>query len=473
MASPINPKRIHTIKELPHRDGTVVYWMGRDMRMQDNWALLFAQSLGMKYSMSVAVVFVLMPEFLSATERAYGFLLKGLRETEQQLKKKNIPFYLLLGTPEKEIPKFIRQHAVTKLIADFSPLNSIDHFKHTVAQRIDATFYEVDAHNIVPARIASDKQEFGAYTIRPKIHRLLPEFLEEFPPVRTHPHEWPYPVPATDWDKAKKSLKIDRNVQEVDWIVPGETAARAAMEKFIASRLDRYDEDRNDPTKNGQSNLSPYLHFGHIAPQRLALEIVRRSGKHIQEIVDKKKNGSAESRGSDAALLEELIVRRELADNFTFYNKKYDTSDGFPAWATASINEHRKDRREYLYSLEQFEQARTHDPLWNAAQLQMVVCGKMHGYMRMYWAKKILEWTPSVEEAMTTAIHLNDKYELDGRDPNGYAGIAWSIGGVHDRAWFDRPVFGKIRYMNFNGCKSKFDVDAYITMVSTLKNDRR
>ena len=161
-------------------------------------------------------------------------------------------------------------------------------------------------------------------------------------------------------------------------------------------------------------------------------------------------------------MLEELIVRRELADNFTFYNTQYASFDGFPAWAKQSLNEHRKDKREYLYSLKQFEQAETHDPLWNAAQTQMINKGKMHGYMRMYWAKKILEWTPSPEEAMMIAIYLNDKYELDGRDPNGYAGIAWSIGGVHDRAWFDRPVYGKVRYMNYRGCESKFNVKEYI-----------
>lgn len=456
------------MKELPHKDGTVVYWMGRDMRMHDNWALLFAQSLGMKYKMPIAVVFVLPPEFLEATERAYGFILKGFRETELLLKEKNIPFYLLLGTPEKEIPKFVQQNNVTKVVTDFNPLNIIDQYKAAVALKINASFYEVDAHNIIPARAVSDKQEFGAYTIRPKIHRLLPEYLEDFPPVRKHPFDWPSPVPAINWEKANKSLKIDRRVKEVDWIIPGEHAAAKFMKSFFTSRLASYDTDRNDPTKNAQSNLSPYLHFGHLAPQRVALEVVKLSGKNIQDIVVKDKNGSANNLGSDAALLEELIVRRELSDNFTFYNKNYGSFDGFPAWAKASINDHRRDQREHIYSFEQFEQAATHDPLWNAAQRQMVAMGKMHGYMRMYWAKKILEWTPSVEEAMVIATYLNDKYELDGRDPNGYAGIAWSLGGVHDRAWFDRPVFGKIRYMNYNGCKSKFNVDEYIRHVDQL-----
>jgi len=209
---------------------------------------------------------------------------------------------------------------------------------------------------------------------------------------------------------------------------------------------------RNDPVADGQSNLSPYLHFGQISAQRVALEVENAS-------VDK---------ASRDTFLEELIVRRELADNFCFYTPQYDKFEGFPAWARKTLNAHRKDRRAYSYTLQQFEYAKTHDELWNAAQTEMVKRGKMHGYMRMYWAKKILEWTGSPEKAMETAIYLNDLYGLDGRDPNGYTGIAWSIGGVHDRAWNERPIFGKIRYMSYNGCKSKFDVKRYIQHIHSL-----
>lgn len=472
MASPINPQRIHIRKELPHKEGNIIYWMGRDMRVDDNWALLFAQSLGMKYKMPMAVVFVLVPEFLDATERAYGFLLKGLHEVESHLQKKDIPFYLLLGTPEKVIPKFVKEHSVTKIVTDFNPLKIVEQFKTAVTENVNASVYEVDAHNIVPTRIASDKQEFGAYTIRPKLHRLLPAFLEEYPAVRKHPFPWPSSVTPTDWQKADKSLTIDRTVKEVSWLVPGENSAEKWMKDFLRIRFEQYDIERNDPTMNGQSGLSPYLHFGHLAPQRVALEVIKLSGKNIADIVHKEKNGAADQRGNDAAFLEELIIRRELSDNYTFYNRNYDSTEGFPNWAKLSIAEHRSDKREKLYTHEQFENASTHDELWNASQRQMVLTGKMHGYMRMYWAKKILEWTPSVEDAMKIAIHLNDKYELDGRDPNGYAGIAWSIGGVHDRAWFDRPVFGKIRYMNYNGCKSKFNVARYISEMNSLSESK-
>jgi deoxyribodipyrimidine photo-lyase len=163
-----------------------------------------------------------------------------------------------------------------------------------------------------------------------------------------------------------------------------------------------------------------------------------------------------------SAYLEELIIRRELSDNFCWYNEYYDTVESFPEWAKKSYYRFRHDKREYIYTLKQFEHAKTHDELWNAAQMEMIITGKMHGYMRMYWAKKILEWTATPTDAMNIAIYLNDTYELDGRDPNGYAGIAWSIGGVHDRAWFERPIFGQVRYMARSGCEKKFNVKAYI-----------
>jgi len=386
------------------------------------------------------------PEFLSATIRHYGFMIKGLQEVATELAKKNIGFSLLSGSPGNEIPLFIKKNKPSALVADFDPLRIKRDWKQVVAEKINVSFYEVDAHNIVPCWTASTKQEFGAYTIRPKINRLLPEFLEEFPSLKKHPFNLSSHPSKTDWEKATRTLKANKTVSEAKWISPGEKAARTVLKYFLQNRLPTYDEQRNDPTLDGQSNLSPYLHFGQLSAQRVALETSKASA----------------NKKAKEAFLEELIVRRELSDNFCFYNENYDSFAGFPDWAKKTHEIHRKDRRDYLYSREEFEQANTRDDLWNAAQIEMVERGKMHGYMRMYWAKKIFEWTASPEEALDIAIYLNDKYELDGRDPNGYAGIAWSIGGVHDRAWFERPVFGKIRYMNYNGCKSKFNVRAYI-----------
>jgi len=426
--------------------GAIIYWMSRDQRVNENWALLFAQELALERKASLGVVFCLAPSFLNATSRQYGFMLKGLQEVENRLAELNIPFFLLIGSPEQELPAFLAKHQISGLVTDVDPLRIKQQWKKEVAAHIKSRIYEVDARNIVPCWEASSKKEYAAYTLRPKIHRALPDFLKDIPMAQKHPFPWPKKVQGTNWDQAEISLKIDRSVPEVDWLLPGEKAAAATLDRFLTKKLSAYGSRRNDPNEDGASNLSPYLHFGQISAQRVAL--------HVQ-----KKKVNKESKD---AFLEELIVRRELADNFCFYNQDYDRLAGFPEWAQKTLNEHRGDKREYLYSLEQFEDGKTHDDLWNAAQMEMVHRGKMHGYLRMYWAKKILEWTASPEEAMEVAILLNDRYELDGRDANGYVGIAWSIGGVHDRAWKERPIFGKIRYMSYGGCKAKFKVKTYI-----------
>ncbi|MGB6378146.1 MAG: deoxyribodipyrimidine photo-lyase [Syntrophobacteria bacterium] len=442
----VDPRRVRIVKQGSIGSGSVLYWMSRDQRVNDNWALLFAQELALERKVSLGVVFCLAPSFLNATSRQYGFMLKGLQEVENHLAELNIPFFLLIGSPEQELPAFLVKHHIGSLVTDFDPLRIKQQWKKEVAAHIKSRIYEVDGRNIVPCWEASSKKEYAAYTLRPKIHRALPEFLKDFPLAQKHPFPWPKKVKKTNWDKAEISLKIDRSVPEIDWLLPGEKAAAATLDRFLTKKLSAYASRRNDPTEDGVSNLSPYLHFGQISAQRVALQL-------------KKKKVNKESKDG---FLEELIVRRELSDNFCFYNPDYDRFAGFPEWAQKTLNEHRGDKREYLYSLEQFEDGKTHDDLWNAAQMEMVHRGKMHGYLRMYWAKKILEWTGSPEEALEVAILLNDKYELDGRDTNGYVGIAWSVGGVHDRAWKERPIFGKIRYMSYGGCKAKFDVNSYI-----------
>ena len=442
----MHPERSRLMKPGSPGRGPVVYWMSRDQRARDNWALLYAQQQALEAKTPLLVVFCLVPDFLGATQRHYDFLLKGLQEVEQDLAGQRMAFQLFFGQPEVVLPDFIRQVQARCLVSDFDPLPVKRLWKSAVAQRIDIPFFEVDAHNLVPCWVASPKQEYGAYTLRPKIYRLLPDFLEDFPPARKHPYPWEPAPKGTDWPKAMPRLKADPWPPPTPLFPPGPQAARGALKRFIKSGLADYAQDRNDPLKNGQSGLSPYLHFGQLSAQRVAWAI----------------HQSAAPADSRKAFLEELIVRRELSDNFCFYNPRCDRVDGFPDWAKKTLDQHRKEPRDYLYSLRQFERGETHDDLWNAAQLEMVNTGKLHGYLRMYWAKKILEWTQSPEEALETAITLNDRYELDGRDPNGYTGIAWSLGGVHDRAWGERKVFGKIRYMSYNGCKSKFDVKAYI-----------
>lgn len=449
----MNPKRIRVYREHKLPQGPVVYWMSRDQRVYDHWGLLFAQKLALQQQVPLCVVFSLAPSFLGATLRQYDFMLKGLEEVENTLLTFKIPFIMLNGSADQTLPSFLKENEASSLIIDFNPLKIHQRWLDTLKKNVSVPIYQVDAHNIVPCWIASPKQEYAAYTLRPKINRLLPEFLEPFTDLEVHPYPWTGNITSTNWLALRQNLKIDRTVPPVTWLTPGEKAGKEMLMDFLQNKFAYYDSNRNDPLKNVISNLSPYLHFGQLSPQGVALAIQKQVG----------------NQASKNSFLEELIIRRELSENFCFYNPSYDKSHSFPNWAKQSLAAHLQDKREYHYPLEKLENASTHDDLWNACQLDMSKNGKLHGYLRMYWAKKILEWSHSPEEAQHHAIYLNDKYFLDGRDPNGYAGIAWSIGGVHDRAWFERPVFGKIRYMNKNGCKRKFDVNAYISLIA--KND--
>ena len=444
----VDKRRILLLNGRIRSPGPVTYWMSRDQRVQDNWALLFAQELALEQKQPMVVLFCLVPQFLGATWRHYDFMIQGLREIEKDLSRKNVPFFLKAGDPEEEIQRFVSEHNIGAVVTDFDPLRIKREWKHAVADRLNVAFYEVDAHNIVPCWVASPKQEVGARTFRPKIRARLPEFLKPMPSLQKHPFQWKRGVLPVDWDRVVRTVRCDA-IPPVTWMIPGEKQSLKALRRFIDSRLASYAEARNDPATRGLSDLSPYLHFGQLSAQRVALDVctVRIAGE------------------SKEAFLEQLIVRRELADNFCYYNTGYDSVKGFPAWAAKSLAEHVRDRKLYRYTREELEQAETHDQLWNAAQLEMVRRGKMHGYLRMYWGKKILEWTRYPEEALQIAIYLNDRYELDGRDPNGYTGIAWSIGGVHDRPWPVRPIFGTIRYMSYNGARSKFDIEAYIESV--------
>ena len=455
MPMPVISKRARLLVEANERKGAVIYWMSREQRVNDNWALLFAQELAIKENSPLGVIFCLSPEFLGAKSYQYNFMLKGLKEVENDLTGLNIPFFLLYGDPGKKIPQFLQSHEAGALVSDFSPLRIKDQWQKSIALEVSVPFYEVDGHNIVPCWQASAKQEWAAYSIRPKIHRLLDEYLVNFPPMRDHPFPWPEIV-DNDWQAANRSIWVDdtKDVNDPDfkWAEPGERAARRHLDDFIVGGLTRYDSDRNNPVLDGQSGLSFYLHFGQISAQRVSISALS-------------------SMTDSSSFLEELVVRRELADNFCYYNTQYDSVQGFPNWAKETLKQHERDPREYLYRIDELEKAKTHDDLWNAAQMEMVCRGKMHGYMRMYWAKKILEWTISPAEALKIAIYLNDRYELDGRDPNGYTGIAWSIGGVHDRAWKERAIFGKVRYMNYNGAKRKFNIRAYIEKVESIESE--
>lgn len=462
----MNPARIRIILSGRPGSGPVVYWMSRDQRVEDNWALLFARIIARDADVPVFVVFCLADGFLGALRRQYEFMLEGLQEVEAALSRKRIPFFFLRGDPGEKIPDFIERYEIGSLVTDFSPLRIKRIWTEKISSGIKVPFFEVDAHNVVPCWKASKKQEYAARTFRPKLLSLLPEFLTEYPELEANPE---FSEISSKSRKPEKSPEIRKKA--IGDLLPeelleekasfssgpeifeaGETAARKVMDEFLTNKLDSYSTLRNDPTKDALSNLSPYLHFGQISAQRVALKI---------------ENTKADPESREA-FLDELLVRKELADNFCYYNPFYDSFDGFPEWAKKSLNAHRHDLRSHVYTLEELEAAKTHDPLWNASQIELLLTGKMHSYMRMYWAKKILEWSESPEKALETAIYLNDKYEMDGRDPNGYTGIAWSIGGVHDRPWREREIFGKIRYMSYEGSKRKFDVKSYIAKYSVL-----
>ncbi|KAG9445395.1 hypothetical protein H6P81_016735 [Aristolochia fimbriata] len=464
----VPPARVRVLKQgNVSAKGPVIYWMFRDQRSKDNWALIHAVEQANRVDAPVAVAFNLFDQFLGAKARHLGFMLRGLRGLQEALEALRIPFFLLQGEAVDNIPNFLNGLNASMLVTDFTPLRDIRKRKDEICGKLSDSIavHEVDAHNIVPVWTASEKLEYSARTIRTKIHKLLPEYLVEYPEWESPRKEWTMEAPSKiDWDNLIADvIRKGSEVPELQWCEAGEVAAKEVLmgskDGFLTTRLRHYSTDRNNPLKpKALSGLSPYLHFGQISTQRCALEARNFRKTHPQSV---------------DAFLEEMIVRRELADNFCFYQPQYDSLQGAWEWARKTLLDHAADKREHIYTMEELEKAKTADPLWNASQLEMVHHGKMHGFMRMYWAKKILEWTNGPEEALSIAIHLNDKYQIDGRDPNGYVGCLWSICGVHDQGWQERPVFGKIRYMNYAGCKRKFDVDGYIYYVKRLVEDTK
>jgi deoxyribodipyrimidine photo-lyase len=420
--------------------------MSRDQRARDNWALLFAQSLALRRREPLVVAFCLAPSFPQAALRHYDFMLRGLAETAASLVAKGIGFALLEGEPGREIPAFVQRVGAGALVADFDPLRVKRAWQREASAAVRVPFHEVDAHNVVPCWLASPKREFAARTFRPKIERLLGDWLHEIPPLRAHPHPWRGVPAGPDFAGALRRLAPDRSVPPVAWIAPGERAARRALAGFVKRRLAGYDAGRNDPIREGQSGLSPWLHFGQLSAQRVALAA-----------------RAADAPDADrAAFLEELVVRRELSDNFCLHEPRHDSFAGLPAWAQRTLDEHRGDTRPHRYRPEQLEAGATHDPLWNAAQTELVREGRLHNYLRMVWGKRILEWSAGPREALTTLLELNDRYALDGRDANSLSGIFWCLG-RYDRPWGpERPIFGTVRFMSSERTVRKVEVKEYL-----------
>jgi deoxyribodipyrimidine photo-lyase len=437
----------------PDPDGRcVVYWMQRAQRAVDNPALDVAVRLGNELRLPVVTFFGLNPFIERANARHYRFLVDGLPDIAAGLRRRRVGF-VLRRYPHHRLLPFADDVRAAIVVGDENPLRQTERWREQVADELRVPLWTVDADVVIPVKL-QHKEHYAARTIRPRLLEHLDEFLRTpQDPVATVRWRAPRGVPSlVPSARLLERLPIDRSVNGVATMRGGTSEARRRLRAFVRTHLDRYERDRNHPELPGTSRLSPYLHFGHIGPREVGAT-VRDSGGAPDAI---------------EAFLEQLIVRRELAVNFVTFNDQYDRLAGCERWARHTLAAHRRDRRTHLYSEARLDAGDTHDPLWNAAQRQMVTAGWMHGYVRMYWAKKILEWTASAEEAFDIAVRFNDRYLLDGRDPNGYANIAWAIGGKHDRPWPPRPVYGTVRSMSYASTVRKFDAGRYITQVNEI-----
>ncbi|NND59924.1 MAG: deoxyribodipyrimidine photo-lyase [Gammaproteobacteria bacterium] len=453
----MNKARLKTLNDKPVCNRRyVLYWMQQSQRVAYNHALEYAVRAARKRDQGVVVCFGVTDDYPDANLRHYDFMLRGLAEVAQDLRQRDIRFVLRYGSP----PEVALQLAevASLVVCDRGYLRHQRQWRRQLAADAPCRVIQVESDVVIPIEEVSDKQEYAARTIRKKINSRIGDHLEALSQSRPAKSTLRISLPgdgdldATRPDSVLEKLEIDKSVGPVERFQPGYKAARKVLSSFLRARLDGYAESRNDPADPAGSTLSPYLHFGQLSP----VEITRR----VQD-------ASSGSKADEEDFLEELIVRRELAANFVYHCDDYDSFRSLPDWAKKTLDEHSDDEREYVYTRKQLELGDTHDEYWNAAQREMTRTGYMHNYMRMYWGKKILEWTNTPEYAYATALYLNNKYFLDGRDPNSFANVAWLFG-LHDRPWTERDIFGKVRYMNARGLERKFDIEEYVEWANAL-----
>jgi deoxyribodipyrimidine photo-lyase len=447
-AGVIQDTRIRALNARPTRRGRyVLYWMQASCRASGNHALTYAIREANRLGQPVLACFGLTARFPEANARHYAFLLDGLEDASRALEGRGIRLVVRLGEPDQVAAELAGRASL--VVTDRGYLRIQRLWRRRAAEALAVPLVQVESDVIVPVEAASSRDEFAAATLRPRLERRLAEYL--VPLAETRPRRDSLGLtmrsePLADLPALLRALGVDGQVPPVEGCRGGASPARARLRAFLERGLARYAAERNDPSRSGQSGLGPYLHFGHISPLEVALAMRRRRGP------------------GRAAFLEELIVRRELSANFVLHNPDYDRWEGLPEWSRRSLTSHARDPRPHRYSAAELESARTHDPYWNAAQTELARDGTMHGYMRMYWGKKILEWSERPEDAFALALALNNRYQLDGRDPNSFAGVAW-VFGKHDRPWPERPIFGKVRSMTSGGLERKFDVEAYVRRV--------
>jgi deoxyribodipyrimidine photo-lyase len=429
----------------------VLYWMQQSQRAAFNPALEYAIEEANALGLPVLVCFGL-TAFPEANARHYGFMLQGLAEVRDRLAERGIGF-VIRKQPPHELARALAEEAAL-VVCDRGYLKIQRTWRAKLAEGLDRRLVQVEGDVVVPIERASDKHEYAARTIRPRIQRVMDEFMEPLEPravrCRADGLLIAGDIDLDDVPRVLAGLKIDHAVGVVKRFPAGEGAARAQLAAFLGDGLRRYGAERGKPEARAASLMSPYLHFGQISPVEIALAVRQR--------------GEGDSR---ASYLEELIVRRELAMNHCFHAPEYDSYGVLPEWARKTLADHAGDPRPYLYTREQFEAAATHDPYWNAAMREMTATGYMHNHLRMYWGKKVLHWSAGPEEAFETLLALNNRWFLDGRDPNSFTNVGW-IFGLHDRPWGPQPVFGTVRSMGPNTFK-KFDADAYVRGVAYLE----
>lgn len=453
----ISAARIQVLIDAPARaDGAyVLYWMQNAQRAQFNPALEYALEQANDLDLPLLVCFGL-TAFPEANARHYGFMLDGLAGVARKLAMRGIGF-VIRKTPPHALARDLAADAAL-VVCDRGYLRIQRAWRAKLAEGLaqdpQRRLVQVEGDVVVPIEQASIKHEYAARTIRPRIQRVLDDYLDVLDPRPVRRRADGLKI-AGDIDlrhvpAVLADLKIDHAVGPVRRFAAGEDAARARLDDFLGDGLRRYGELRGKPEANVASHMSPYLHFGQISPVEIALAVRRTPAND-----------------SRASYLEELIVRRELAMNHAFYEPAYDAYDSLPQWARKTLDDHANDPRPHLYTREQFEAAKTDDPYWNAAMREMIATGYMHNHLRMYWGKKILHWSAGPREAFETTLALNNRWFLDGRDANSFTNVGWLFG-LHDRPWGPQPVFGTVRSMGANTFK-KFDADAYVRQVARLE----
>jgi deoxyribodipyrimidine photo-lyase len=463
---PVEAERIQKLNSAPERPDReyVLYWSQMNRRVDANHALLFATELANAHKLPVLFYEGLTCTYEYANDRLHTFLLQAVPETARRLKKAGIGyvFYLRRTRESRNDVLYDLAHRAAAVVTDDFPTFITRYHNARVPEKLDVACYVVDSSCVVPMSQIKQRQ-YGAYTIRPKITSLLARYLT--PPDELHAKRRfhgcipDYHVEVTQMNipDLVASCDIDHSVPPSLSFYGGRVAAEKLLDFFLHNNLRRYASGRNEPSEHATSHMSPYLHFGQISSLEIALAAkdYARQHKLIAE-----------------EYLEELIVRRELAFNYTRFVEDPGSLRNLPDWCRQNMKKHARDRRDPSYTRQQLERAETYDDLWNATQKEMILRGKIHGYYRMYWGKKIIEWTRDYQEAANLMIDIHGRYALDGRDPNTYTNILWCFG-LHDRAWPERPVFGKMRYMSYEGMKRKTNVPAYIDEIGELEKTGR